>query len=86
MTLGGRVLPRQRDLGGEHALRLEAGVDALQPREAGQQQPGGDQQHQRQRDFNDQQAGTKMTARSDGSWARCFQRFEDVDARGLHRG
>ena len=63
-----------------------ASLDALKTLKADKQQAGGDQQHQRQRDFKDNLAATKITARSDGAWARCFERVEDGDARRLHRG
>ena len=77
------ALRRQHQLRGEDARRLEAGLHALQPREAGQQQTSGDEQHQRQRHFDDQQAGAQTPARSDRAAARFLERFEHVHARRL---
>ncbi len=41
------------DLGRQHAVRLVAGIHALQPVEAGQQQTRARQQHDRHRDLGD---------------------------------
>ena len=42
-----RVLrPVGKDLRGQHVLGIEPGIDLLQPVEAGQEQPAGDQQHE----------------------------------------
>ena len=62
------ALRRQHQLRGEDAVRLEAGLDALEPGETGQQQAGADQQHERQRHFGDQQAGAQPLARC--PWSR----------------
>ena len=43
------------DLGRHHAIAAEAGIDALQPIEAQEQQAGADQQHDRHRDLRDDQ-------------------------------
>ena len=43
-------------LRGEDALGLEAGLDPLKTREACQQETGGDQQDERQRDFSHQES------------------------------
>ena len=44
---------RQRDLRGEHVVGREPGIDALQPREALDQQAGADQQHHREHRLRD---------------------------------
>jgi hypothetical protein len=50
----GRVLGlRERDREGEHAARLEPGVDVLEPGEAAREEPGAGEQHECQGDLRD---------------------------------
>ena len=53
---------------GQHAVGAEAGVDLLQLDEAAHQQPGADQQHERDRDLrDDQRVARAETAAADGA-------------------
>ena len=90
LVKGDQLLPfvalrGQHQLRGENAFRLEPRLDALEPRETGQQQPGANQQHQRQRHFRNQQPGAQPLSRGRGTSAGFFERLHDVDARGLQR-
>ena len=63
-ALLGRVLrPVGEDLGRQHALGVEPRVDLLQPVEAGQQQPGGDEEHERGRDLRRRQQPARAVPR-----------------------
>ena len=77
---------RQRELCGEDTAWFESRLDLLQPGEAREQQPDGDQQHERERDFGDEQAGSQTAAGSDRSASRFLQRFLHVHTRRLPRG
>ena len=77
---------RQRELGREDTARFESRPDLLQPREARQQQTDRNQQHERERDFGDEQAGSQAAAGSDRSASRFLQRFVHIHARRLPGG
>ena len=47
---------RQRHLHGEDVVRIETGIDVLQTREALHEQPGADEEDERQRHFRDRRA------------------------------
>ena len=49
----GRIAPGKLHARREHAVRAEAGIDALQLQEAAHQQTGAGEQHERQRHFGD---------------------------------
>jgi len=65
---------------------LESRLDLLQPSKAREQQPDGDQQHERERDFGDEQGGSQTSAGSDRSTSRFLQRFLHVQTCRLPRG
>ena len=64
--------PRQRDLHRQHTVGAEAGVDAQQPDERLDQQRRADEEHGRQRDFDDDErvARAMGTAAADGAARR----------------
>ena len=78
----------QRNEGGEEPLRLNAGIDTAQAREALQQQTGAGEQEQRERNFRDhEQTAQSMTqAAAGGSAAPAFvQRGLQIEPRSLKR-
>jgi hypothetical protein len=63
---------RKADLGGEDALRAEAGVGREQVPEAAQHEAGADQQHAREADFADHQHASQADVPGSGGGARGF--------------
>ncbi len=76
---------RQRKPDGQHVLRVEAGTDRLQSEKALDEQAGADQQHQRDRDFRDDQQAPRATLPrpADRSAPVLLELFAGVHARGL---
>ena len=68
----GVALARQRQPHRQHAARLEAAIDALDVDEAPHQQPGAEQQHDRQRELGNDQRVTKTSRRR--AIRRCARR------------
>ena len=61
---------RQRELERQHPLRLEPEVHLLQPKQALAEQPGGDQQHRRERELRGGETVAEPRTRAAGRRAR----------------
>src|ERR1051325_11094966 len=72
----------------QHRLRVEAGIGGAQQNKASDKQARTSQQHERERDFrDDQQVAQAVSGSPFGSAAPAFlESFIDVDFRGVQRG
>ena len=85
-SVPGVALARQRQPHRQHAPRLEPRVDALHVHEAAQQQPGAEEENDRQRDLRDDQRLPHAMARAPGARAAVrLQRFVRIGPCGLKR-
>ena len=70
----------------DDALGVEARIDRPQAVEALRRQPGADQEHDRESDLGDHQAGAQAEAAAAAIRAALLERVDDVEARRLHGG
>ena len=68
-VIGRLVFLRQRDLQREQVVRTEARIDREHREEAAQQQPRAERQHDRQRDFRDDQRAAQPALAAPGGGA-----------------
>ena len=76
----------QRDVERQEVRRIEPGIDLLQPREAADQEPGADEERERERDLRDDEtlANPLAAMLADGPRA-VLQRMLQIGARPLER-
>src|SRR5258708_1980947 len=71
---------------GSHTAFIESGIDGEKIDEAPQQETRSHEQHQRERDFGDGEAGTDAGMSATGSARALFERVDWIAPRHLYRG
>ena len=79
-----KAIAGERHLHGEHVVRVEAGIDVAQRNEGADEQRSADEQHQRERDFADDEQGARLALAESGAGAVAafLQRGVEVGTRG----
>src|SRR5262245_40245196 len=78
--------PRQAHAHRQYILRVKAGINSLQPREAANEQPRAKEQNERYRDFeNDQRVAQPLGPHAARALSALFERLCQVEPRRLER-